>query len=104
MRDRQSLDAGAGADRPGRDGRGARAARASGTVELAEFFHAPKSADEREHVLAPNEFVLVGRHSRSSRLALTNASYEVRHKQSYDWPLVQAAVAFTSWRTARRRT
>jgi xanthine dehydrogenase YagS FAD-binding subunit len=23
-----------------------------------------------------------------------NASYEVRHKQSYDWPLVQAAVAF----------
>jgi xanthine dehydrogenase YagS FAD-binding subunit len=25
---------------------------------------------------------------------LKNASYEVRHKQSYDWPLVQAAVAF----------
>ncbi len=24
-----------------------------------------------------------------------NASYEVRHKQSYDWPLVQAAVSFT---------
>ncbi len=23
-----------------------------------------------------------------------NASYEVRHKQAYDWPLVQAAVAF----------
>src|SRR5205807_3752421 len=22
-------------------------------------------------------------------------SYEVRHKQSYDWPLVQAAVAYT---------
>ena len=25
---------------------------------------------------------------------MKNASYEVRHKQSYDWPLVQAAVAF----------
>jgi xanthine dehydrogenase YagS FAD-binding subunit len=25
---------------------------------------------------------------------LANASYEVRHKQSHDWPLVQAAVAF----------
>ncbi len=24
---------------------------------------------------------------------LKNASYEVRHKQAYDWPLVQAAVA-----------
>jgi len=24
-----------------------------------------------------------------------NASYEVRHKQAYDWPLVQAAVAYT---------
>ena len=25
---------------------------------------------------------------------MANASYEVRHKQAYDWPLVQAAVAF----------
>jgi xanthine dehydrogenase YagS FAD-binding subunit len=25
---------------------------------------------------------------------LRNASYEVRHKHSWDWPLVQAAVAF----------
>lgn len=61
------------------------------TLELAKFFHAPKSAAEREHVLDPNELVLsvsipAGR--------LQNASYEVRHKQSYDWPLVQAAVAF----------
>ena len=27
-------------------------------------------------------------------ISLKNASYEVRHKQSYDWPLVQAAVAY----------
>ncbi|HTU90969.1 MAG TPA: xanthine dehydrogenase family protein subunit M [Gemmataceae bacterium] len=61
-------------------------------IALEKFFHAPSSASEREHVLAPNEMVL------SVRLrwfpAVKNASYEVRHKQSYDWPLVQAAVAF----------
>jgi xanthine dehydrogenase YagS FAD-binding subunit len=61
-------------------------------VALAKFFHAPSSAGEREHVLAANEMVL----SVSIRWfpKIQNASYEVRHKQSYDWPLVQAAVAF----------
>ncbi|MGH7171943.1 MAG: FAD binding domain-containing protein, partial [Gemmataceae bacterium] len=61
------------------------------TIKLADFFHAPSSATEREHVLAANEMVLsvtIPNHK------LKNASYEVRHKQSYDWPLVQAAVAF----------
>ncbi len=61
-------------------------------VTLSEFFRAPKSAAEREHVLAPNEVVLsvhIG-----WKPGLKNASYEVRHKQSYDWPLAQAAVAF----------
>jgi xanthine dehydrogenase YagS FAD-binding subunit len=60
-------------------------------IKLADFFHAPSSATEREHVLAANEMVLsvtIPNHK------LKNASYEVRHKQSYDWPLVQAAVAF----------
>ncbi|HXG08574.1 MAG TPA: xanthine dehydrogenase family protein subunit M [Gemmataceae bacterium] len=61
------------------------------TIELAKFFHAPSKASEREHVLAPNELVLAV--SIPSQ-GLKNASYEVRHKQSYDWPLVQAAVAF----------
>jgi xanthine dehydrogenase YagS FAD-binding subunit len=59
-------------------------------ISLDKFFHAPSSATEREHVLAPNELILsvhLGVYGR-------NASYEVRHKQSYDWPLVQAAVAF----------
>jgi len=69
------------------------------TVPLAEFFQAPSKADQREHVLAPNEILwgvsipVTGAH---------NASYEVRHKQSYDWPQVQAAVAFQfDGRTAR---
>jgi xanthine dehydrogenase YagS FAD-binding subunit len=60
-------------------------------VELAKFYHAPSSATEREHTLNPNEMVL------SVTLTdqqLKNASYKVHHKQSYDWPLVQAAVAF----------
>ncbi len=62
------------------------------TLELAKFFHAPSSAAEREHVLAPNEVVLAV--TVPTPAGLKNASYEVRQKQSYDWPLVQAAVAF----------
>src|SRR5262249_27676336 len=67
-------------------------------VKLAEFFRAPKAADEREHVLAPNEVVLSVTFGGASDqfLKVQNASYEVRHKQSYDWPLVQAAVAYES--------
>jgi xanthine dehydrogenase YagS FAD-binding subunit len=61
------------------------------TLPLAKFFHAPSSAAEREHVLEPNEIVLAVHVPKSG---LRSASYEVRHKQSYDWPLVQAAVAF----------
>jgi xanthine dehydrogenase YagS FAD-binding subunit len=62
------------------------------TIKLADFFHAPSSATEREHVLAPNEMVLSV--AIDAPRQPHNASYEVRHKQSYDWPLVQAAVAF----------
>jgi xanthine dehydrogenase YagS FAD-binding subunit len=61
------------------------------TVELAKFFRAPTNASEREHTLAPNEVVV------SVTVPIrgaASASYEVKHKQSYDWPLVQAAVAF----------
>jgi xanthine dehydrogenase YagS FAD-binding subunit len=61
------------------------------TVELAKFFHAPTSVNEREHALNPNEMVLSVTIPTNG---LKNASYEVRHKQSYDWPLVQAAAAF----------
>jgi xanthine dehydrogenase YagS FAD-binding subunit len=61
------------------------------TIPLAEFFKAPTGPDHREHVLAANE-LLLGVSIPSEEVA--SASYEVRHKQSYDWPLVQAAVAF----------
>jgi xanthine dehydrogenase YagS FAD-binding subunit len=62
------------------------------TVELARFFRAPSEPAHREHTLAGNE-VLVAVTIPTAQVA--NASYEVRHKQSHDWPLVQAAVAFT---------
>lgn len=61
------------------------------TVKLSEFFRAPVKANDREHVVAPNEIVWG---VRIPNAGVKNASYEVRHKQSYDWPLVQAAVAF----------
>lgn len=61
------------------------------TIELTDFFMAPTSADHREHVLSPNEIVT---HVTVPLTASRSSSYEVRHKQSYDWPLVQAAVAF----------
>jgi xanthine dehydrogenase YagS FAD-binding subunit len=63
------------------------------TIDLAtKFFRAPKSDKEREHTLAPNELVL----SVSFQVleGQKNAIYEVRHKQSYDWPVAAAAVAF----------
>jgi xanthine dehydrogenase YagS FAD-binding subunit len=63
------------------------------TIELAKFFKAPSSGDEREHVLAPNEMVTRVMIP-SPQGTVKNASYEVRHKQAYDWPLVQAAAAF----------
>jgi xanthine dehydrogenase YagS FAD-binding subunit len=61
------------------------------TLALDQFFHAPRSEKEREHVLSPNEVVLSVTIPSEEK---ANASYEVRHKQAYDWPLVQAAAAF----------
>jgi xanthine dehydrogenase YagS FAD-binding subunit len=66
--------------------------RGERSIALTEFFRAPSGPGEREHVLAPNEIVTSVRIPLSE--GLRSASYEVRHKQSYDWPLVQAAVAF----------
>jgi xanthine dehydrogenase YagS FAD-binding subunit len=63
-------------------------------IELAKFFQAPSSAADREHVLKPNEMVVSVSFDPKPAGSIKNASYEVRHKQSYDWPLVQAAVAF----------
>src|SRR5229473_3702644 len=59
------------------------------TIELDKFFQAPNAGD-REHVLKANEVMV----SVTCPSGPKNGSYEVRHKQAYDWPLVHAAVAF----------
>ncbi len=60
-------------------------------IPLAEFFRSPQREGQREHVLAPNQFVthiilppIEGR---------TCATYEVRHGEGPDYPLAAAAVA-----------
>jgi xanthine dehydrogenase YagS FAD-binding subunit len=63
------------------------------TVEVGQLFRAPTRENSREHTVAPNEVVL----SVTIPIrGLASASYEVRHKQAYDWPLVQAAVSVPS--------
>ena len=71
------------------------------TTELAKFFKAPSSAADREHTLEPNEMIL---DVTIPVRTLASASYEVRHKQAYDWPLVQAAVAFAGGRNGAKAT
>jgi xanthine dehydrogenase YagS FAD-binding subunit len=71
------------------------------TLELANFFHAPTGPTEREHNLAANELVT------SVTIpvrGLTNAAYEVRQKQSSDWPIVQVAVSFQGGRNGEKAT
>ncbi len=62
---------------------------ASRTVKAVDFFLSPKDEKTREIALAPNEIV--------TEIAIpggmTNATYEVRHKEGLDWPLVTASVA-----------
>jgi xanthine dehydrogenase YagS FAD-binding subunit len=64
------------------------------TIDVEKLFQAPKSEAQREHTLAPNEVLLAVYFDNSAPAGLMNASYEVRHKQAYDWPVAQAAVVF----------
>ena len=65
-------------------------------LPVEKLFQAPVKETQREHTLAPNE-VLV-----SVTIPLTvpqfasprNASYEVKQRETNEWPLVQAAVRF----------
>ena len=66
----------------------------SGVRELAleKFFVIPKSANELEHDLKPDEMVIeivVPPPAQNLRAA----TYEVRQRAAFDWPLVQACVA-----------
>jgi xanthine dehydrogenase YagS FAD-binding subunit len=61
-------------------------------IEAAEFFRAPKSENERETALKPNEVLT---EISIPIKGLKNATYEVRHRYGLDWPYVTATVAFS---------
>jgi xanthine dehydrogenase YagS FAD-binding subunit len=61
-------------------------------VPVEKLYHAPVKETQREHTLAPNEILVSV--TFSTRYKLANASYEVKHRQTSEWPLVQASVAF----------
>ncbi|MBM3995922.1 MAG: molybdopterin dehydrogenase [Planctomycetes bacterium] len=71
------------------------------TIQLANFFNAPTGPNDREHNLAPNEIVTG---VTIPVRGLNNAAYEVRQKQSSDWPIVQVAVAFAGGRNGEKAT
>jgi xanthine dehydrogenase YagS FAD-binding subunit len=62
-------------------------------VDADKFFVIPKSASDREYDLKPNEIVTGVNIPRA--LGVRNATYEVRQKESLDWPLATASVAIT---------
>jgi xanthine dehydrogenase YagS FAD-binding subunit len=59
-------------------------------VPASSFFRTPKTSDEREHDLQPNEIVT---EVRVPAPGGPNATYEVREREALDWPLAAAAVA-----------
>lgn len=69
-------------------------------LALEKFFVMPKSEDERECDLRPNE--LVTELVLPSATNIKAAHYEIRQKEAFDWPLAMAAVALnTSAKSAR---
>ena len=60
-------------------------------VDLAKFYRTPQSAQEHEHDLKPNEVVteIIVPPTGGAK----TAQYEVRQKQTFDWPLSLASVA-----------
>jgi xanthine dehydrogenase YagS FAD-binding subunit len=65
-------------------------------VPVEKMFHAPNKETEREHLLAPNEILVsVTIPVSAPQFArVCNASYEVKQRETNEWPLVQAAVSF----------
>ena len=60
-------------------------------LPLAKFYVIPKTEDEREHDLRPNEIVTEVLVPPADGWKV--AHYEVRQKAAFDWPLAVAAVA-----------
>lgn len=62
-------------------------------VELEKFFAIPKSENEREHDLRPNEMIVSVELPPAKDVRAAN--YEVRQKEHFDWPLATCSVALT---------
>lgn len=58
-------------------------------VEIADLFHLPDAGVRTEHSL-PDRAAIV---TVGLRAAPRSAFYAIKHKQSFDWPIVMAAVA-----------
>lgn len=61
-------------------------------IPVQELFVIPKSEDEREHSIRPNE-ILTEISIPASAREWRSATYEVRQKEALDWPLATASVA-----------
>jgi xanthine dehydrogenase YagS FAD-binding subunit len=59
-------------------------------VELSKFYSTPKSEDDREYVMKPDEILTEITVPGST---VKTATYEIREKEGLDWPLVGASVA-----------
>jgi xanthine dehydrogenase YagS FAD-binding subunit len=60
-------------------------------IPLERFFVTPRGEGEREYDLKPNE--IITEITIPSQSAVKSATYEVRQKESLDWPLAAAAVS-----------
>src|SRR5690348_438895 len=60
-------------------------------VELGKFYQIPKSEEEREYVIKPDEILTEITVPAAS--GMKTATYEIREKEGLDWPLAAAAVA-----------
>ncbi len=65
-------------------------------MALEKFFQAPVKDPQREHMLAANEILVSVRIAPKvpAGAALRNASYEIKQRETCEWPLVQASVAY----------
>jgi len=59
------------------------------TIGIAELFHGPNEDVTSEHRLAPHEVIT---HVTFQRRP-SSAFHAIKHKQSFDWPMVAAAIA-----------
>ena len=68
------------------------------TLKLAELFREPQTNGEREHAIRAGE-LLVGVRVPLPNQGLKTATYEVRPRQTLDWPLAAASAALSQARS-----